>query len=284
MPAPDPESYRADSAEAWERAASGWGKRADRVREFGMPVSAWMIEHANLQPGQRVLELAAGPGDTGFLASELIKPGGTLVTSDVAEAMLDVARGRAEAQGIDNVEFKQLQLEWIDLDTATVDVALCRWGIMLVADPEAAVREIRRVLKPGGTVAVAVWDEAAKNPWATIPGRAMIELGNSEPPDPDAPGMFVLAAPGRLAELLQVSGFVEPTVESVEVERNYDTLESYLSETLDLSGNFSRALAELTDEERERVRERIAALAAPYTGQDGSVRLTGRSLVACATA
>ncbi|HEV3053350.1 MAG TPA: methyltransferase domain-containing protein [Solirubrobacteraceae bacterium] len=284
MPAPDPETYRADSAEAWERAATGWGKRADRVREFGMPVSAWMIEHANLQPGQRVLELAAGPGDTGFLAAELIKPGGTLVTSDVAEAMLDVARERANAQGIDNVEFRQLQLEWIDLGTATIDTALCRWGIMLVADPEAAVREIRRVLKPGGTAAVAVWDEAAKNPWATMPGRALIALGHSEPPDPDAPGMFALAAPGRLAELLHSAGFVDPVVDSVEVERNYDTLESYLSETLDLSGIFARALGELTDEERERVREQIAALAEPYTRPDGSVRLTGRTLVAYATA
>jgi SAM-dependent methyltransferase len=284
MPAPDPETYRADSAEAWERAATGWGKRADRVRQFGMPVSAWMIEHANLQPGQRVLELAAGPGDTGFLAAELIQPGGTLVTSDVAEAMLDVARERADAQGIDNVEFRQLQLEWIDLETASVDTALCRWGIMLVADPEAAAHEIRRVLKPGGMAAVAVWDEAAKNPWATIPGCALFELGHSEPPNPDAPGMFALAAPGRLAELLQSAGFVDPVVDGVGVERSYDTLESYVSETLDLSGLFARALAELTDEERDRVREQIAALAATYTQPDGSVRLTGRSLVACATA
>ncbi|HWE32992.1 MAG TPA: methyltransferase domain-containing protein [Solirubrobacteraceae bacterium] len=284
MPAPDPETYRADSAEAWERAATGWGKRADRVREFGMPVSAWMIEHANLQPGQRVLELAAGPGDTGFLASELVKPGGTLVTSDVAEAMLDVARERAKAQGIDNVEFRQLQLEWIDLETATVDAALCRWGIMLVADPGAAAREIRRVLRPGGTVALAVWDEAAKNPWATIPGRALLELGHSEPPDPDAPGMFTLAPPGRLAELLESAGFIDPTVDSVEVERNYDTLESYLSETLDLSGIFARAIEALTDEQRELVRRQVAALAEPYTRADGSVRLTGRSLVAWCTA
>ncbi len=284
MPASDPETYRAESAEAWERAATGWGKRADRVRSFGMPVSAWMIDHAALQPGQLVLELAAGPGDTGFLASELIKPGGTLITSDVAEAMLGVARERAEAQGIDNVEFKQLQLEWIDLDTASVDTVLCRWGIMLVADPETAVREIRRVLKPGGTVAVAVWDEAAKNPWATIPGRALIELGHAERPDPDAPGMFVLAAPGRLAELLQSAGFVDPVVDSVGVERNYDTLDSYLSETLDLSGIFSQAIDALTDEERERVRSEVAMLAEPYTQPDGSVRLTGRSLVAAATA
>jgi hypothetical protein len=96
--------------------------------------------------------------------------------------------------------------------------------------------------------------------------------------------MFTLAAPGRLAELLQSAGFVDPTVSSVEVERNYETLESYLSETLDLSGLFSRALNALSADERERVREQIAALMEPYTKPDGSVRLTGRSLVAAATA
>ena len=84
-----------------------------------------------LGPGQRVLELAAGPGDTGFMAARLIEPGGTLICSDAVAGMLDVARERAEEQGIDNVEFKQLQLEWIDLPTASVDVVLCRWGVML---------------------------------------------------------------------------------------------------------------------------------------------------------
>src|SRR5947208_1821828 len=93
----------------WERVAPGWGKRADRMRAHALPVSVWMIEHANLQPGQRVLELAAGPGDTGFLAAELIEPGGTLVCSDASEAMLHVARSRADAFGVDNVEFARLE-------------------------------------------------------------------------------------------------------------------------------------------------------------------------------
>ncbi len=87
-----------------------------------------MIEHAGLQPGQTVLELAAGPGDTGFLAAPLIAPGGTLISSDASAGMLDVARERAQEQGIENVEFKQLQLEWIDMTAASVDVILCRWG------------------------------------------------------------------------------------------------------------------------------------------------------------
>ncbi len=129
--------------------------------------------------------------------------------------MLDVARARAAAAGIENVEFRQLELEWIDLPTASVDAVLCRWGIMLIVDPEAAAQEIRRVLRAGGRAALAVWDGAERNPWATIPGQALIVLGHAQPPDPDAPGMFALAAPGRLQELLETAGFVEVSVEPV---------------------------------------------------------------------
>ncbi len=150
MSAIEPEEQRALSREAWERAAQGWGNHAERIREWGMPVSVAMVDGLGLQPGQRVLELAAGPGDTGLMAAELVRPGGTLISSDGAEAMLAVARERAAQAGIDNVEFRQLELEWIDLETASVDAVLCRWGIMLIVDREAAAQEVRRILKPGG--------------------------------------------------------------------------------------------------------------------------------------
>jgi SAM-dependent methyltransferase len=282
--ASDPDAQRAESAERWEQSAAGWGRRADSIREFGMPVSAWMIEHAELRPGQRVLELAAGPGDTGFQAAELIAPSGTLVCSDATEQMLEIAKLRAREQGIENVEFSQLQLEWIDLETASVDTILCRWGIMLVVDPAAAVQEARRVLRPGGKLAVAVWDESRFNPWATIPGRALVELGLAERPDPDAPGMFALAAPGRLTELLESAGFVEVLVETVEIGRPEVSVDAYLAETLDLSGVFAGVMASLSEQDREAVTDKIASLAEPYTQPDGSVRLPGRSLVAAASA
>lgn len=95
----DPQALRAELLERWERAASGWGRRAPHLRGFGMPVSAWMIEHAGLQPGQRVLELAAGPGETGLLAAELIRPGGMLISSDASENMLELARGAPANSG-----------------------------------------------------------------------------------------------------------------------------------------------------------------------------------------
>jgi SAM-dependent methyltransferase len=280
----EPDEQRAASRERWDRAAAGWGKRADRIRDYSMPVSMWLIDHLKLQPGERVLELAGGPGDTGFLAAELLEPGGTLISSDASEAMLKVARARAAALGVGNVEFKQLELEWIDLQTASVDAVVCRFGIMLSVDPEAAAREARRVLRPGGRIAVAVWDEPKHNPWATIPGRALIELGLASPPDPNAPGMFALAAPGRLQQLLESAGFVEVAVDAVTLERAYPALEPYIDETLDLSPTFADVYLELDERGQAPVQEQIASLVTPFATADGGLVLPARTLVASASA
>lgn len=285
MGASDPEALRAQMRERWDRAATGWAKRAQDIREFGMPVSTWMIEHARLQPGMRVLELAAGPGDTGFLAAELIKPRGRLICSDASEAMLGVARERARAFGVeDMVEFKRIELEWIDLDTASVDAVLCRWGLMFTVDPEAALREARRVLRPGGRVALAVWDQPEFNPWATITSDALIELGYSDPPDEDAPGMFALAAPGQLREVMEAAGFVDVVVETTEPHRAARSVEDYLAETRDVSSMFAEVYDPLSDEQRDAVRRKLVKLAKPYSAPDGSITLPGRSLVAAADA
>jgi SAM-dependent methyltransferase len=278
------ETLRNEILERWGRAATGWGKHAERMREFGMPVSAWMVEHAGLQPGQRVLELAAGPGDTGFLAAELVKPGGTLLSTDAAETMLEVARSRAAQLGIDNVEFKRIELEWIDLDAASVDVALCKWGLMFTIDPEAALREVRRILRPGGRVALAAWDAPAANAWATIPTQAMVELGHATPPDPDAPGMFILSAPGRLQDLLESAGFLDVVVDAVPTPRSFAGVEEYVAETDEISSFFGEMFGPLAADEREAVVRKIAELAQPYTAADGSLSFTGRSLVAAADA
>jgi SAM-dependent methyltransferase len=284
MAAPDPDEQRAATRDMWERAAAGWGDRADQLRDWGMPVSVAMVDALALQPGENVLELAAGPGDTGFMAAELVAPGGSLLSSDGAEAMVDVARTRASQAGLSNVEFKLLDLEWIDLPTASVDAVLCRWGIMLTVDPEAAAREIRRVLRPGGRAAFAVWDKRENNPWATIPSRALLELGHVEPPDPNAPGPFALAGDGQLRELLESAGFQDVTVRPVEVPRRYDRVEEFIEDTMQMSPSFSGIAAELDDDQRAQVLERIREGAAQFADDRGRVVLPGVSLVALASA
>jgi len=280
----DPDQLRALTRETWETAAAVWGREAEAVRRWGMPVSVAMVESLELQPGQRVLELASGPGDTGFMAAELVQPGGTLISSDGAEPMIEVARARAAELGIDNVEFRQLELEWIDLETASVDAVLVRWGIMLTVDPAAAAREIRRVLRPGGHAALAVWAARERNPWAQIPSAALLELGHTEPPDPDAPGPFALAADGRLAELLDDAGFTDVEVVPVTLERHYASARDIVAESLNCSPSFGTTYRQLTDEQQAEVAAHMVAAAAAYSAPDGSVMLPGVSLVARATA
>jgi ubiquinone/menaquinone biosynthesis C-methylase UbiE len=280
----DPDELRAASRENWEAAAEGWGRVAEEVRQWGMPVSVAMVEALDLQQGQTVLELAAGPGDTGFMAAELIRPGGTLISSDGAEPMIEVAKARAAQLSIDNVEFRQLELEWIDLEAATVDAVLVRWGIMLTVDPSAAAREIRRVLRPYGHVALSVWDLRERNPWATIPGAALVELGHAEPPDPDAPGPFALSEEGRLAELLEDAGFTGVEVVRVAVKRRYGGAQEIATESAECSPSFATTYRELTPEQQAEVAAHIARAAEPYAMQDGSVILPGATLVARATA
>jgi SAM-dependent methyltransferase len=266
----------------WDAAADGWGKRADALRDVAMPLSVWMIGAAELHPGARVLELAAGPGDTGFLAAELIQPGGTLISSDLSEGMLNVARARAERQRVDNVEFKQLSLEWIDLPTASVDAILCRWGLMLIDDPAAAAQECRRVLAPGGRLVVAVWDRPELNPWATIPTDALVKLGLAPAPDRSAPGMFRLADGARLDELLADAGFVERRIEPVSIDREYPSLDTWIAEMLDMSGGFGRVWNDLDDAQRNELTRELGDRVKPFITADGGMLLPGSSLAALA--
>jgi SAM-dependent methyltransferase len=283
--APGPEEERERMLDSWDRAAAGWTRQADSLRDHGMPVSAWLIEHLRPQPGQRVLELAAGPGDTGFIAAEAIAPGGgVLVSSDASEAMLQIARSRAADQGIANVEFKQLQLEWIDLETASVDGLVCRWGLMLCVDPDAALKECRRVLRPGGRAVLAVWDVPAANPWATIPQGALVALGHLAAPEPGGAGMFALAAPGELARRMSDAGFIEPVVEPVQISRSYELIDDWLDGTRDCSIVFANAWRGLSGEQRAELIAEIERRAEPYTAADGSVTLPGSSLAVVAEA
>jgi SAM-dependent methyltransferase len=280
----DPEALRAALLARWERSAPYWTAYRDRLRAFGMPVSQWLVDAVSPQPGERLLELAAGVGDTGLIAAEHLRPGGTLVSSDATEGMLEAAQARAKELGVGNVEFKRLELEWIDLPTASVDAVLCRWGLMFAVDPATALTETRRVLRPGGRLALAAWDEPEHNPWATIPIRALVELGHIPAPDPSVPGMFVLATPGRLAELLEGAGFTEVILDAVDFEARYDSPDAYFEEQLDLSRQFGDVMADLPGADRDAVRAKVGDLAGAFaSGEGAELRMPARTLVASAS-
>src|SRR2546430_8341068 len=140
----------------WSGVAGAWATHSAFVDARGAQMTERMLELSRPQPGERVLELACGAGGPGLAASPLVVPDGEVVLSDVAAEMTAIASARAAALGLANVSTRVLDLERIDEPDASYDVVLCREGLMLVADPARAAREIRRVLRPGGRVVLTV--------------------------------------------------------------------------------------------------------------------------------
>jgi SAM-dependent methyltransferase len=280
----DANAHRDESLQGWEEAAAGWVRSQESIRDFGAPVSHWMIDAVAPQPGQRVLELAAGLGETGLLAAELVAPVGGAIISDQAEAMLVGARARAIELGLSNIEFQTINAEWIDLPVASVDVVLCRWGYMLMADPAAAVRDARRVLRSGGRIALAVWDHIEHNPWAALPGIELRERGLIPPPAPGAPGPFALGRAEGVYELLEQAGFVEVNVESLQLHRRHASFEEFWETTLDLSRAFHDAVLERPEGEIEQIKTAVRTRIAAFETPGGMLDIPARTLVASASA
>jgi SAM-dependent methyltransferase len=281
----DHDAHRRASLEGWEEAASGWVRRQALLRELGAPVSHWMVDEISPQPGQRVLELAAGLGETGMLAAELVAPMGGVIISDQAAGMLEGARARAAELGLHNIEFQVLNAEWIDLPLASVDAVLCRWGYMLMADPATALSESRRVLRPGGRIALAVWDRVQSNPWALLPAQELLErgIGAQEDERGEEPGPFALGSAERVLELLAGAGFAEARVEPIELSRRHESFDDLWDSTLDLSRRFHDEVLSRPPSEVEQIRASLAERFSSFATGEGALEVPGRALVASAS-
>ncbi len=280
----DPDAFRAASRGRWEDAAGGWASAREAFQRAAAPVSHWLVDAIAPQPGHVVLELAAGPGDTGMLAAELVQPGGKLISTDGAVAMVEVAKARAQELGLaDVVEVRPMEVEWIDLGTATVDAVLCRWGYMLVPDPETALRETRRVLKPGGRLAFAVWASAEENPWSM--GRRLVDLGFVEASPPGTPGPFALGDPALVEDLLRDAGWVDDVqVEALDFAFTAPDADAWWAQQLDCSLALADRVRELSPGDHYKLRDAVDADLARFREPDGTLRIPARTLVCAASA
>src|SRR3954471_2022918 len=198
----DLQTYRDSSLQTWDAMAPGWEDRREWLLQGTGAINEWLAARGNPQPGPAILDVAAGTGDLGFIAADRVGEHGKVLCTDFSPEMLEAARRNGERCGLSNVDYRVLDAERMDLDDDSVDGVLCRWGYMLMADPAAALRETRRVLRDGGTLAFAVWQTPDRNPWAALPGMILVQRGHMPPPEPGAPGIFAMGEADRVRDLV----------------------------------------------------------------------------------
>lgn len=275
--------FEAASRQSWSAVAPDWGELvADVDRQLGR-AATWMIDAVRLQQGESVLELAGGPGTLSLMAGAAVGEQGHVVCTDFAEPMVETARRRIAREGQGNIECRVADAQAIDMPEGAVDVVLCRMGYMLMGDPAMALRESARVLRGGGRLALAVWSEAAANPWAAVPMQAIMSHFGAPPPPPEAPGLWALADEHRVRQLLTDAGFGEIRTEVLHDQLQYDSVDVWLETTARLAGPIRALFANLDDAVRMAIRGRVAEAAEAYAQPDGRLSMPERMLVASAT-
>jgi ubiquinone/menaquinone biosynthesis C-methylase UbiE len=263
----------------WASVAPAWAEHADYADTRGAVITDRLLELSAPGPGERVLELACGPGGVGIAAAGLVGPAGEVVLSDVAAEMTAIAAARAAAAGLGNVRTLTLDLDDLGQPDQAYDVVLCREGLMFALDPAHAVAEIRRILRPGGRVALAVWGPRARNPWLSLVFDAVsAQLGVTLPP-PGVPGPFALDDPERLAGLLAGAGLADVAVTEVPTPLRDASFEAWLARTSALAGPLAKRLAALPEPARRQLRDRLEAAVRPYRTPAG-LDFPGVSLLA----
>ena len=263
------DQQRQEIYEIAEAIAPTWERRRADVEAVMTPVRDWMRRELSPRAGETVLELAAGVGDTGFDAATIVGERGRLISTDFSPAMVDAARRRGAERGLGNVEYRVIDAERIELETDSVDGALCRLGYMLMADPAKALAETRRVLRPGGRLALAVWGAMDQNPFFTVIAIALTRHGHLPPPEPPGPPVFSMADAARTTALLQRAGFSGVRTEEVTVRFEVPDVDGYLSLVSDTSGPLGLTLRALAESDREAVRADVEDSVARFASERG---------------
>lgn len=272
-----------EARDTWNAIASGWERNADFIARTFEGFQRWLIDHLEPKPGQTILELGAGPGDTGFEAARRVADGGRLISTDIAPDMVEAARRRAETVGITNADFRLMDAQQIDLDNASVDGVIHRFGPMLLPDPAASAAEVRRVLVDGGRYVAAVWAGGEQNQWIPMMGLSLVQHGIQPPGDPFGPGgIFSLGDPDVFRRLLERAGFAEVVVEAVDQPYEFADFDELWRLPAELAGPISVIIGGLPSDQLQAVKATVEGMAQTYATPDGGYLVPAQAICALA--
>ena len=192
----------------WRDSAKYWETHARTIQKMFAPVTSALIEEAGINEGDAVLDVAGGPGEPSLTIAEKVGPAGSVMYTDAVAEMVAAAEREAVRRGVKNIQFRQCQADSLPFENNSFDAAVSRLGVMFFPDPVVALREMLRVTKTEGTLSFAVWHDSNANPFSYVVTDVVSRYMTTQPADPDAPGAFRFAEPGKLVRVLAEAGAV----------------------------------------------------------------------------
>jgi SAM-dependent methyltransferase len=206
-PSFDAGKYKEITHAQWQTAARAWNDWTPLLRKWLGPATEIMLDMAQVGPGDRILDVAAGAGDQTLQAAARVGPAGYVLATDISANILGFAAENARREGCRNVETKVLDGENLDVPPGTFDAVISRVGLIYFPDQAKALAGMKQALKPGGRVAAIVYSTADRNKFFSIPVSIIRRRADLPPPLRGQPGPFSLGSPGVLEELLLKAGF-----------------------------------------------------------------------------
>ena len=242
-----------------------------------------MLDLAGVQAGSRVLDVAAGTGESTLMTARRVGPKGHVLAADVSASMLNVAAEAARQAGLANVETRVMNAENIELDSDSFDAVICRIALMLFSTPGKALNRMRRVVKSGGKVAVMVYAALERNPYHSIFQETVRRLGNIPWPAPGEPWMFALGAPGVLEGLYREAGFQNESVHAAPIPRRFPSAAGAVANMKKATtGDLGELMKQLKEADRERAWAEIEEKFRGFEGPNG-FEVPGEVLVGVGT-
>ena len=281
---PEPAAFRASQREQWNTAATGWRKWSELIDAGARGISKRLVELAGVEPGSRVLDVAACYGEPSLTAAGVAGTQGSVVATDISAEMIAFGRERAAAAGRRNIDFVESDAAGLEFPEQSFDAALSRWGIIFEPDGEGAAARVRSFLKPGARMAISSWGPPDRVPFLGIPIRTVMERLDAPPPPLGTPGPLSRPTHEALGGLLSAAGFADVEVEDADATFEWESPEDFTTYVREIAPPITAMLKSHPPEVQEETWAAITEAVRPEAASDGSLRLSNLVLLAAGRA
>jgi SAM-dependent methyltransferase len=265
----DPVKYKNTTRDQWQETADAWFRWSDVLSRWLGNATEKMLDMAGITAGYRVLDIAAGAGEQSITTAKRVGDSGEVLATDISSNILEYAGKMAEQKGLSNIRTKVMDGENLTLEDGTFDAVISRVGLIYFPDQQRALKEMLRVLKPGGKVAAIVYSTPEKNLFFSMPVSIIRNRAKLPPPLPGQPGPFSLGAEGVIEKAFEQAGFINVRSERVNSPLQLASAAECVQFEKESFGALHQMMGSLSAEEKESVWQEIEMELQKFESENG---------------